>query len=241
MKAYSILAKKYDRLMSDFDYDSYYGFISEFLKGKKKGADMACGSGELTVRLALSGKNVVGIDTSKDMLNRAREKARAKALNIPFLQQDMQRFELTGKVEFVTVCCDGVNYIKDVREFFNRVYDSLKNDGVFVFDISTEYKLKNIIGNNIFYEDYNDFTYLWTNKVNSDNIEMDITVFNKENDGRYSREDEHHRQYIHNTEETGRILEDAGFSVICRDGTDYNDIRHDSIRALFVAIKKNKE
>lgn len=74
MNAYSVLASKYDTLMTDFDYDGYFEFIKKYLVGKVKGADMASGSGELTMRLAKAGKKVVGIDISEEMLAAAMKK-----------------------------------------------------------------------------------------------------------------------------------------------------------------------
>ena len=238
MEAYSALASKYDSLMRDFDYDGYFDYIKNYLVGKRKGVDLCSGSGELTIRLAEIGKNITGIDISADMLEVARSKARSQGLNIVFVEQDVAKFELPSKVEFITICCDGVNYIRNEEELYNRIYSSLKADGVLIFDYSTEYKLANIIGNNVFYEDYNDYTYLWTNRLDSHSVKMDITIFNREENGLYSREDESHRQYIHRVDETVSMLEKIGFEVTVRDGEDYDRLRDDSRRALFICKKR---
>ena len=50
MEAYSILAKYYDSLMKDFNYDAYLDFIKGYVKGE--GVDLCCGTGEMTIRLA---------------------------------------------------------------------------------------------------------------------------------------------------------------------------------------------
>lgn len=237
MKAYSALASRYDSLMTDFNYDKYFDFISRYLVGKNKGVDMASGSGELTVRLAKVGKKVVGIDVSEEMLAEATKKARENALNIVFLKQDITSFELTGKVDFVTVCCDGVNYVKDISGFFKRVYSSLKDGGVLIFDISSEYKLKEIIGNNVFYEDTADFTYLWTNKLSDNRVDMDLVFFNREGE-LFSRREESHRQYIHKSESVFQRLKDAGFKdILGFDGDSFEEVRADSERILFVAFR----
>lgn len=237
MEAYSALAARYDSLMTDFNYDGYFDFISRYLFGKNKGADMASGSGELTVRLAKAGKKVVGIDISEEMLAEAMRKARENALNIVFLKQDITSFELTGKVDFVTVCCDGVNYVKDISGFFKRVYSSLRDGGVFIFDISSEYKLKEIIGNNVFYEDTADFTYLWTNKLSDNKIDMNLVFFNREGD-LFSRREESHRQYIHKRDSVVQALMDSGFNgILDFDGENFGKVRNDSERILFVAFR----
>lgn len=238
MNAYSVLASKYDALMTDFDYDGYFEFIKKYLVGKVKGADMASGSGELTMRLAKAGKKVVGIDISEEMLAAAMKKARDNALNTVFLKQDIAAFELTGKVDFVTVCCDGVNYVKDIASFFKRVHGALKDGGVFIFDISTEYKLTEVIANNVFYEDAPDFTYLWTNRLSDNKVDMNIVFFTREGE-LYSRREESHRQYVRSTDDVIGSLNEAGFSgVLTFDGESFKGVEHDSKRALFIAFKK---
>ena len=237
-RAYSALAKRYDSLMHDFDYDGYFDYIKGYLASKKKGVDLCSGSGELTIRLADIGKAVVGIDSSSEMLEVARVKSRERALPITFIEQDASRFELPSKVDFVTICCDGVNYIKDEESLYRRIYDSLKADGVLIFDYSTEYKLSHILGNNVFYEDYNDYTYLWVNRLDQHSVKMDITFFVKEKGGLYSREDESQRQYIHRVDDTMETLAKIGFECAVVDGETYGALDRESRRALFVCKKR---
>ncbi|WP_347338454.1 class I SAM-dependent methyltransferase [Bradyrhizobium forestalis] len=59
--------------------------------------DLACGSGRLTVPLAQSGLEVVGADLSCAMLERARNHARANAVEPRFIQLDMRDFDLGGR------------------------------------------------------------------------------------------------------------------------------------------------
>ena len=77
MGAYSILAKYYDTLMGDFDYDGYFAFIRDKVAGE--GVDLACGSGEMTIRLAKAGSKMMGIDLSGDMLNVATQTTTSKS------------------------------------------------------------------------------------------------------------------------------------------------------------------
>ena len=59
---YEILAKYYDDLMGDFDYDAYEKFALENLKDVWGGFgyDLASGSGEMAIRLKRNGFKVVG-------------------------------------------------------------------------------------------------------------------------------------------------------------------------------------
>ncbi|MDE6868794.1 MAG: class I SAM-dependent methyltransferase, partial [Clostridia bacterium] len=99
-----------------------------------------------------------------------------------------------------------------LKTAFSRVYSCLKKGGVFIFDVSSPYKLKNLIGNNLFAEDNEDLTYLWFNKLDGDRVIMDLTFFERQGE-KYLRSDERHVQYIHEEDELCAALNGAGFSV----------------------------
>ncbi|MDE6189938.1 MAG: class I SAM-dependent methyltransferase, partial [Clostridia bacterium] len=179
MTAYSILAKYYDRLMGDFDYEGYLNFVEDKLKGE--GVDLACGSGEAAIALAKRGRKMTGIDLSADMLNVATVKAKKCGVDVKWIRQDAAQLELSHKVDFFTCVCDGVNYIPDSKlsDFFSRVKSYLKDGGVFAFDVSSEYKLTKIIADNLFCEDYDDVTYIWSNALGDGFVDMDLDFFEK--------------------------------------------------------------
>ena len=235
MGAYSILAKYYDTLMGDFDYDGYFEFIRKGLVGE--GVDLACGSGEMTVRLAKDGKKMMGVDLSGEMLNVATQKAKKLALDVKWLNLDMRQLELNHQVDFITCVCDGVNYIpsKEVPKFFDTVYSCLKAGGKFVFDISSKYKLEKILGDNLFCEDYDDVTYIWSNALGKGYIDMDIDFFERVEGDTYKRIEESHRQYIHDVDFILKSLDK--WNVEIYDGENFGKIRSDSKRILFVASK----
>ncbi len=110
---------------------------------------------------------------------------------------------------------DCLNYVPQskLKTAFSRVAASLKKGGVFVFDVSSETKLREIVGNNLFGEDREEITYLWFNKLGEDSVTMDLTIFERRQDGTYARYDERHVQYIHSEEGIIGALSGAGFSV----------------------------
>lgn len=93
---YEILAKYYDDLMGDFDYDAYEKFALENLKDVWGGFgyDLASGSGEMAIRLKRNGFKVVGGDVSPEMLEKATEKARKARLDVPFVFSDLNDLHL---------------------------------------------------------------------------------------------------------------------------------------------------
>ena len=235
MGAYSILAKYYDTLMGDFDYDGYFEFIKDKISGE--GVDLACGSGEMTIRLAKDGRKMIGVDLSGEMLNVATQKAKKLALDVKWINLDMRELELNHPVDFITCVCDGVNYIqsKDLKKFFDRAYSSLKVGGKFIFDISTRYKLEEILGDNLFCEDYDDVTYIWSNTLGKEYIDMDIDFFEKIEGDTYRRIEESHRQYIHDVDFIKTCLDK--WDVKIYDGENYDKVKNASKRALYIATK----
>lgn len=233
MSSYSILAKYYDRLMGDFDYDAYVGFVKDKLSGE--GVDLACGSGEITVRLAKAGCRMTGIDLSSEMLNVAREKARRAGLDVKWVCQDMQELELNHKVDFVTAVCDGFNYIPPDKlgALLKKIRGNLKSGGVLIFDVSSEYKLKNVLGNNLFCEDYDDVTYIWQNKLRRNCVDMDVDFFERTENGLYRRVEETHRQYIHTKDFLESLLKD-GWKREIYDGEKFCKVSPKSKRLLFI-------
>ncbi|MBQ2985330.1 MAG: class I SAM-dependent methyltransferase, partial [Clostridia bacterium] len=142
---YGKFAGLYDPLMKDVDYDRWAEYIASFLpEGSLRIADCACGTGEITLRLARLGHIMTGVDISEDMLRVASEKARKAALKIPFICQDMAKLTLHRPQDAIVCACDGVNYldsIEDAEEFFAAAHNALKPKGMLLFDVSSKYKL----------------------------------------------------------------------------------------------------
>ena len=95
---------------------------------------------------------------------------------------------------------------------FSTIYALLNDGGVFVFDISSEHKLKHVLGNNLFFEDNENLTYFWQNSLKGDKVKMELTFFEKQGDS-YKRSDETETQYVHKASEIAAALKGAGFKT----------------------------
>jgi SAM-dependent methyltransferase len=109
--------------------------------------DLACGTGTLALMLAERGWQVLGIDRSAAMLDEAERKAAEhdEELDLRFQQGDMRDFTITQPVDLVTCCYDTLNYLTDeadLRRCFRAVARALLPDGLFCFDLATDYFLK---------------------------------------------------------------------------------------------------
>jgi ubiquinone/menaquinone biosynthesis C-methylase UbiE len=245
MKQYVNLATIYDKMI-DVNYDEWVKFIDEYfqmknitLKGKKV-LELGCGTGNMTLRLRSKGMEITALDISDDMLAAAQEKAFESRLKINFLNQNMSDFELNRKFDLVFSFCDGYNYLieeESLANSFNRVFKHLNDDGVFIFDISTKHKLRDIIGGNTFTMNDEKLCYIWDNYYEDDILEMYITFFVTE--GKlYKRIDETHVQRAYNVKTLTLLLEKAGFSKIeVFEDYSFKDLNDKSIRATIIAEK----
>ena len=241
-KAYSALAPHYDKLINSCDYEqwSQYVFnqISKYAKGKV-GCDLACGSGYFTRFLKGKGYDVYGVDNSSKMLARANEISFKEKVIVDYQLQDIKKFKSFKKLDFVTVINDGMNYLNktELKSALKSIYSALKSGGVLLFDVSSEYKLKNVLANNLYGEDLDDVTYLWFNTLNEDSVKMELTFFVKKGDV-YTREDESHVQYIHTKDDVVGLLNEIGFEVAEVVGHLGETLKSDSQRINFIAIKR---
>lgn len=236
MNAYSVIAKIYDSANTDFNYPKYFEFTKKFLSGKV--AELGCGSGAFTHYLLQSADSIIAVDNSREMLEIAIKNHFKNRKYIQFVQEDLQKFEPLSKIDAAVSVCDAFNYISttDIAKVFEKISGYLKKGGYFIFDISSQNKLQNVIGNNVFFEDTDDFTYLWTNKLFEDRVQMEIAMFEPCGE-LYKRADESHTQYIHKQKEVEEMLKSCSFDVEVFDGEKFTAATNESLRLLFVCRK----
>lgn len=222
--SYNNFAYIYDKLMKpDVDYGKWVDYIENIFDyyniDVKIAAELACGTGNFTIPLAKRGYDMIATDISEDMLNVARDKAYREGVDVLFLNQSITDIDLYGTADAFLCMIDGINYIlppKSLYEAFWKIrHCFLDPDGVFVFDISTRHKLKNVIGNNTFIHSESDIFYTWQNRyINSKNIsDMYLNFFVKSENG-YKRFEERHLQKAYTIKEIKYLLTKAGFKDI---------------------------
>lgn len=222
MDAYAYLSKMYDYLMDDVDYDQWSQYLDKFIKKHYGNAErileLACGTGNITTRLVDLGYRIDAVDISDEMLTIAQEKVSNRMGKVRFIQSDMLDLDLSDRYDVVLCLCDGINYITELDQIdhlFGSIKDVLKEDGLFIFDISSEHKLSSHLGNHTFAENYDDFSYIWENFYDHDNrlLEFDFTIFQK--DGEFFRKfHEYHVQRAHRVDELNNIASNHGFKSL---------------------------
>lgn len=151
MEAYTGFAEVYDTFMDNVPYEEWAEYVVGLLKkyGIEDGLvlDLGCGTGSLTELLAAKGYDMTGVDFSEEMLEIAMEKKRQSGYDILYLLQDMREFELYGTMRAVVSICDSMNYLmseEELLEVFRLVNNYLDPGGIFIFDMNTPYKYREL-------------------------------------------------------------------------------------------------
>lgn len=245
MNRYKDFAKIYDELINtDIDYKRWANVIIELTKELNVNfedyLDIACGTGNLTKELSCNFKNTWAVDLSMEMLTEAEAKLRAECKKAKFICQDITSLQLNRKFDLITCCLDSTNYIIDEEQlelYFSGVYKHLKENGVFIFDINSYYKLTQVLGDNIFTYNSDDVVYVWENSFEDDIVNMYLTFFIKQ-DELYKRFDEEHEERAYKEETIEYYLKKVGFSVIKRlDNYEYKDVKENTERIVYVLKK----
>ena len=249
MNSYTNFASYYDRLMrEDVEYEKIADFIenifTEYDLEPNLICDLACGTGNITIPMSKRGYEMIGVDKSVEMLEVARNKAASEHCDILFLNQSITRLDLFGTCDAFLCMIDGVNYILNPHSFenmLNKINTCFINPkGLFIFDISSFYKLSETIGNNTFIHDGDDIFYSWENKYYDKKhlIKMYLNFFVKEKKG-YRRFCERHVQRAYTEKEIKNALKKAGFTDIkAYDGFNFTKPSNKSQRITFVCRKK---
>ena len=222
MKAYSGFAEVYDLFMDNVPYESWSEYIAGILRdyGAESGIllDLGCGTGKMTRLLAKAGYDMIGIDSSEEMLGIAAAQE-TEGSGILYLNQDMRDFELYGTVRAVISVCDSINYIteeEDLLAVFRLVNNYLDPGGIFLFDLNTLYKYREILGNATICENREEGSFIGENYYEEESQinEYDMTFFVKEEDGRYRRYKETHCQRGYAPETIQDLIRQSGMEFV---------------------------
>ena len=251
MEAYTSFAEVYDTFMDNVPYEEWAEYLAELLQEYdiEDGLvlDLGCGTGSLTEILATKGYDMIGADGSAEMLEIAMEKKAQSGHDILYLLQDMREFELYGTVRAVVSVCDCVNYITDEKELeqvFRLVNNYLDPEGIFIFDFNTEYKYKEILGEQTIAEDREDCSFIWDNYYYEDESmnEYELTLFIKEQDSNlYRKYQEMHYQKAYTLDAMRELIEWSGLEfVTAYDAYTRKAPTETSERICVVAIEHGK-
>ena len=230
MTGYSTFARYYDSLTANIDYKKRAGYFHEIIKRYKNTEgtillDLACGTGSISEEMAKIGYDVIGVDYSDEMLGIALDKKFDSGLNIQYLCQDMRKLDLYGSMDITICALDSINHLNslaDVKKVFKNVALFSEPQGLFIFDINTLYKHRNILANNTFTYETDNVFCIWENTLveDTDEVKMNLEFFELEENGLYSRTSDSFSEKAYSEESIEELLRECGFELLAKFGDD---------------------
>lgn len=245
MSSYGVFATVYDRLTENVEYEKRASYINGILKSNgienAKLVDLACGTGSIAYQMLKLGHSVTGVDLSNDMLTVAQSKLCDFGDRVSLISADMTAFKPSFMADGVMCLLDSINHLnsrEEVIKTFSSVYSYLKDGGVFIFDVNTVYKHREILGDNTFVFDNDDSYLVWDNELLDDRtvrILLDIFIFNGKAYDRYCEE---FNEIAYYADEIKDMLSAAGFkNITAYDDLTLDPLRKNSERMYFVCKK----
>lgn len=245
MGAYETFASVYDLFMEQAEDDCRLAHIRAIWE--KYGSmpqtilDLGCGTGNILLPLAQEGFDVIGVDISQEMLAEADRKARESGISVRLFCQDMTELELGEQADCILSLCDCMNYLTEEGQLtaaFRRMAAHMKPESILLFDMNTEYKFREVLGQRTFGAAEERAAYIWENDYDEEEKinEYYVSFFIEREDGLYERVEECHYERAYTTEETEQALQAAGMELLeVTDGYCFAAPHEKSERLLFVA------
>lgn len=247
--AYGVFAQYYDALTKNVCYAERAAHLDALIHKWEAPdlpdnilLDLACGTGSLSEEFAKRGWDVIGIDGSEEMLSEALDKKYDSGLPIQYLKQDMRRLDLYGCIS-VTVCAlDSLNHLPeadDLRRVFARINLFSNAGALFLFDVNTEYKHRQILADECFVYELPDAVCVWQNHLQETAPDYPVTIrldfFEQIEGRRYVRSTEEFTEHIWQPALLERLLAETGFSLLeVLDGDTYQPPTDTTQRLLYV-------
>ncbi|MBP0969841.1 MAG: class I SAM-dependent methyltransferase [Oscillospiraceae bacterium] len=239
---YSAIYQYYDLFTGNVDYDRRADFIDSVFRRYRTPEivlDAGCGTGTLMSILSGKGYDMIGVDSSPEMLSVAMEKNPGQLL----LCQDLTGIDLYGTVQGIVCMQDTLNHLssrEDVINAVSRMALFLESGCMFLFDINSEYKHRDVLADNSFVYEGNGAMLVWQNNLNEDlSVNMTLDLFEEDNDGSYRRSTGYIDEIFIDPQTITEALEKAGLELVdTLDGDDLCGIGDLTQRILFIARKK---
>lgn len=219
---YNSFAFFYDDFTNNVEYKKRTNYICRLFKKHGKMPtlllDAACGTGSFSVEFAKLGINVIGADISADMLSVAAQKSAEQNLDILFINSALSKLDLYGTVNGAVCLLDSLNHITDYKELsasISRISLFLEPECLFIFDVNTEYKHAEVLGNNTFAMENDNVFCVWQNKYIKSKKTTEITLDFFEKDAKiYNRYSETFCERAYSDELLKKALKKAGLEVV---------------------------
>ncbi len=231
----------YDTLTENVDYEKIVNFILKKSHGLYEDSialDLCCGTGTVSKMLNGHGFETIAVDSSFEMLCRAREKDDKTV----YLNQDITELDLYGTINLATCVLDGFNHLNSVDDFekaINSVSLFTEKDGLLIFDINSRYKHSEVMGDNVFIFPGDDIYTIWQNEYDEDSSAVDIYLdFFVKSESSYQKEELSFTEIFLDEKTVNDILVKNGYEILSvTDDYSEEEISDKTERITIVARK----
>jgi ubiquinone/menaquinone biosynthesis C-methylase UbiE len=245
---YTHLAKVYDEVMKDIDYEDWADFIDEIIQNHNDEAktilELACGTGSLAISLdELDCYEITASDYSDQMLEIAEQKSAIKQSNITWKRIDFFKIDLQEKFDVVVMLFDSLNYIKDtnsIKIMLAEVKKVLNDDGFFIFDFTTpQHSSKHAEMMNDQGITFDNYRFVRISRyLEAEGVHYNEFTIEKLSDDKQqvlARKNEVHVQRTYKLDDIREVVTDTGFKIIAEyDGLDFVPATNQSDRITMV-------
>ncbi|MDE6521096.1 MAG: class I SAM-dependent methyltransferase [Ruminococcus sp.] len=228
--SYSAFARYYDSLTANIDYRKRAEYFHAIIKKFRRTdgnilLDLACGTGSISEEMSKLGYDVIGVDCSDEMLGIALDKKFDSNSNIQYLCQDMRKLDMFGSIDITICALDSINHladIEDVRKVFENIAFFSEPNALFIFDVNTLYKHRNILADNTFTYETDEVYCIWENTLmpETDEVKMNLEFFELEENGLYSRSSDSFSEKAYSESDIEKLLAETGFEILGKYGDD---------------------
>ncbi|MDN5081659.1 class I SAM-dependent DNA methyltransferase [Aliarcobacter butzleri] len=169
--------------------------------------DIGCGQGYFLENLKVNKKKYFGIDLSVEQIKVCQEKnLNAQAIDLKDVKE---------KFDCATAIFDVLNYIpkNELKRFLEQTYEILNQNAYFIFDVNSYFGFDEVAQGTITIDAEDKFIAIDANFENN-KLQTDITLFEKQENGLFSKEQDSIIQEYHSKEFLSKILEEIGFKLI---------------------------
>lgn len=156
---YDLLATFYDSFIDEVVYQEYLDLVNKY-SSLGTLLDIGCGTGNLAIEFAKQGFDVVATDLSEEMLNIVDYRAKEEEVELEIAIYDMLD-PIDFEFDVIIASMDVINHLSDLEDVefgFTNIYNSLLDNGVFVFDVLSVEFIDAFDG---YVEDDEDYHFHW--------------------------------------------------------------------------------
>ena len=191
--------------------------------------DIGCGQGYFLQNLKVNKKKYFGIDLSVEQIKVCQEKnLNAKAMALENVKE---------KFDCATAIFDVLNYIskRDLKKFLKEINLVLNQGGYFIFDVNSAFGFEEVAQGTITIDVEDKFIAIDAN-FEDNKLQTDITLFEKQENGMFSKEQDSIIQEYHSKDFLTKLLKECGFEIV--EIKEFNLHTDDNADKLIFICKK---